>query len=178
MRLSPTGKLVLGTLAAVAAWEIGWWAKRRYERGAVYALALRRARALGRPLVVVGDPYNGVTAGYPCGDITVDLHPSGKCPRSIAADITQRLPLPSDSAVVFVACVLEYVSDEAAAMRELLRVAGSRDNLFIVRVEPWTLTAHLYPGAKRTLPSSELPTPAQLAGAPPFRALPRAGVIG
>lgn len=171
MKLSPATKVALGAVAAVAAWELGWWARRRYERGAVYALARKRATLLGRPLVVVGDPFNGVTAGYPCGDITVDLCPSGKCPRSIAADITKSLPLPSDSAVVFVACVLEYVSDVNAAMRELSRVAGSRDNLFIVRVEPWTLTAYLYPGARRTLPPSDLPTPLQLTGGPMFRAL-------
>lgn len=173
MKLSATAKVALGTLAAVAAWELGWWARRRHERGAVYALARKRANLLGRPLVVVGDPYNGVTAGYPCGDVTVDLHPSGRCPRSIASDITKSLPLPTDSAVVFVACVLEYVSDVNAAMRELLRVAGSRDNLFVVRVEPWTLTAYLYPGARRTLPAASLPTPMQLAGAPMFRALPK-----
>ncbi len=53
-----------------------------------------------------------------------------------------------DSAVVFASCVLEYVTDAAAALRELARIAGSPENLFLVLVEPWTLTATLYPGAR------------------------------
>jgi hypothetical protein len=89
-----------------------------------------------------------VTAGYGCGDVSVDLADSS-CPIHKRADITKRLPFDDNSAVVFVACVLEYVDDYEAAMRELQRVSGGQ--LYIVRVEPWTLTAYLYPGAKRTL---------------------------
>jgi len=69
-----------------------------------------------------------------------------------AADLTAG-PVPGivdDSAVVFVSCVLEYVSDPEAALHELRRMAGTRDNLFIVFVEPWTFTAALYPGARWT----------------------------
>ena len=68
----------------------------------------------------------------------------------IAADLTAG-PVPGvadDSAVVFVACVLEYVSDPEAAFGEIQRMAGSRENVFIVFVESWTLTAALYPGAR------------------------------
>jgi hypothetical protein len=57
----------------------------------------------------------------------------------------------NDSAVVFVSCVLEYVSDPQAAWREVLRMAGSPENVFLVRVQPWTATAALYPGARSTL---------------------------
>jgi hypothetical protein len=67
-----------------------------------------------------------------------------------AADLTTG-PVPGtadDSAVVFVSCVLEYVSDPEAALRELDRMAGSPGNLFLVFVEPWSLTAALYPGAR------------------------------
>ena len=53
-----------------------------------------------------------------------------------------------DTTVVFVSCVLEYVSDPEAALREMQRMAGSHENLFIVFVAPWTLTAALYPGAR------------------------------
>lgn len=89
-----------------------------------------------------------MTAGYGCGDITIDLAPS-KCPNSIQADITQPLSIADDSVVVVVMCVLEYVSDVNAALAEINRISGG--NLFVVRVEPWTLTSVLYPGAKRTL---------------------------
>lgn len=145
--MSPS-RIALIALGAGAAWELGWWARRRAERSRVYALASREAVRLGKPLVVVGAPDGGVTAGYGCGDVTVDLAPS-VCPVSVQANISERMPFDDNSAVVFVSCVLEYVDDYEGAMRELRRVAG--DNLHIVRVEPWTATAYLYPGAKRTI---------------------------
>jgi hypothetical protein len=143
----------LGT--ATAAWEAGWWLHRRRQRSAVYRSALETAQALGRPLVVVGAPDRGATAGYGCGDISVDIEDS-MCPAHLRADITKRLPFADDSAVVFVSCVLEYVDDYRAALSELERVAGKW--LYLVRVEPWTLAAYLYPGAKRTLRSNRCPT--------------------
>jgi hypothetical protein len=139
---------VVALLGAFALWEGGWWARRRNQRTTVYAQALARSRALGRPLLVIGAPDGGVTSGYGCGDLTIDLQPSS-CPCSLQADITKRLPFADDSAVVYVACVLEYVSDFQAALSELQRVAGQE--LYVVRVEPWTATAYLYPGARRTL---------------------------
>lgn len=144
----------LYALGAVAAWELGWWARRKSTRSSTYETAKARARALGKPFVVVGAPDGGVTSGYGCGDVTIDLAASS-CPNSLQADITKPLPFADDSVVVFVSCVLEYVDDYPAAMRELRRIAGP--NLYIVRVEPWTLTAYFYPGAKRTLPASILP---------------------
>lgn len=135
-------------VCACLAWELAWWARRRAERRRVYSAALQEARRLGRPLVVIGAPDGGVTAGYGCGDVTVDLAPSA-CPNSIQANISERLPFEDDSTVVFVSCVLEYVQEVDAAIRELQRISGG--HLHIVRVEPWTLTAHLYPGARRTI---------------------------
>jgi hypothetical protein len=143
--------MLLRAIAAVAAWEATWWAVRTHNRSSTYQCAARRAAALGRPLLVVGAPDGGVTSGYGCGDLTLDLTKSS-CPNHIQADITKQIPLNNDSVVVFVSCVLEYVNDLDAAMRELVRVSGG--NLFITRVEPWTLTAYLYPGAKRTIPAS------------------------
>jgi hypothetical protein len=72
------------------------------------------------------------------------------CPVTRTVDITKGpvAGLANDSAVVFVSCVLEYVSDPEAALYELRRIAGSPENLFLVFVEPWTLTAALYPGAR------------------------------
>lgn len=164
---------VLKALALAGAWELAWWARRRYERGRVFALARAEASKLGLPLVVVGSPDGGVTAGYGCGDVTVDLAPSSTCPSFVQADITKSIPLPTNSCVVFVSCVLEYVDDLQAAWNELCRVSGGR--VYVVRVEPWTLTAYLYPGAKRTLPSGlscPSPSPA-LAGVAPVRLLTR-----
>lgn len=118
-------------------------------RVSMYAEAQAQATALGRPLVVVGAPDAGITAGYGCGDVTIDISPSS-CPNSLQADVTQPLPFADDSVVVVVMCVLEYVSDADAAFAELNRISGGQ--LYVVRVEPWTLASVLYPGAKRTIP--------------------------
>ncbi len=134
-----------------AAWEGLWWADRRRKRKVVFDEARAEAVKLGRPLVVIGAPDGGVTSGYGCGDITIDIECS-TCPQSIQADITKHIPLDDDSCVVFVSCVLEYVGDYHAAVDELLRVSGG--HLHVVRVEPWTLTAFFYPGARRTVPRS------------------------
>ena len=136
--------------ACLAAWESAWWLKRVVDRKDTYARALGHARRIGKPLLVVGAPDAGPTRS-PTGDIVLDLLPS-RAPVSIQADITKRIPLPDDSVVVFVCCVLEYVSDLDAAMKELRRVA--KDRIYIVRVQPWTLTALLYPGGRRTLDAS------------------------
>lgn len=118
--------------------------------------ASRRASELRRPLVVVGDPDAGahtrLVRAYGCGDLCIDLQGCPLCRMMQAADLTA-VPVPGvadDSAVVFVSCVLEYVSDPEAALHELRRMAGSPDNLFLVFVEPWSLAAALYPGARWT----------------------------
>lgn len=140
----------LGLLAG--AWEAAWWARRRKKRADTFTEARARATATGRPLLVVGAPDGGVTAGYGCGDVTVDLAAASSCFPYLSADVSRRLPFEDNSCVVFVSCVLEYVTDYEAAYSELRRIAGK--NIFITRVEPWTATAYLYPGAKRTLPAS------------------------
>ena len=147
-------------LVAGAAWELGWWYRRRSLRARTYELAASEAKRLGRPLVVVGAPDGGVTAGYGCGDVTVDIVKSQSCPNPLVADITKPLPFKEDSVVIFVSCVLEYVHDADAALRELCRASGG--HFFVVRVEPWTLTSIFYPGAKRTFPRTpSCPAPAR-----------------
>jgi hypothetical protein len=124
------------------------------ERTAAFELAMERATALGRRLVVIGDPDAGLHTrllrAYGCGDVCVDANGCPKCPVTVVADIT-RGPIPDladDSAVVFVSCVFEYVAELEAALREVSRIAGSPENVFVVTVQPWTLTARLYPGAR------------------------------
>ena len=133
----------------------GGMALRRFEaRRRGFEAATRRAAALGRPLVVVGDPDAGahtrMVRAYDCGDLCLDLRGCPRCRVMQAADLTAG-PVPGvadDSVVVFVSCVLEYVTDPVAAAAELQRMAGSPENLFLVFVEPWSLTASLYPGAR------------------------------
>lgn len=139
---------LLAVVAGLAAWETFWWSERVHDRHALYDRAKTHARALGLPLIVIGAPDQGPTPGPGCGDMCIDILPTA-CPCSMQADITKPLPIPNDSAVVFVSCVLEYVENFDAAWRELQRIAPNR--VYICRVQPWTLTAHLYPGAKRVL---------------------------
>jgi len=136
-------------LILVLLWDGGWWAWRVGRRTVAYQAAKQRAALLGRPLVVVGAPDGGVTAGYPCGDVTIDLQPSA-CPNALQRDVTKPLPFGDDSVVVFASCVLDLVSDPDKAFAELMRISGG--HLFIVRVEPWTATRYLYPGMRQTVP--------------------------
>ncbi|MGB1014101.1 MAG: hypothetical protein ACPG4T_08215 [Nannocystaceae bacterium] len=142
-----------GILLAGAVAEASMSAARNERRRATFEAAVKRSVATGRKLVVVGDPRAGLHTrflpAYDCGELCVDLAGCPLCPESVAADITQPLDLPDDSAVVFVSCVLEYVSDVKAALNNLERVAGSPDNLFTVFVDPLSVTAFLYPGASQ-----------------------------
>jgi hypothetical protein len=135
-------------LACLAAWETIWWSHRVYQRSETYRQAAQCAAALGRPLVVIGAPDLGLTTGPGTGDLVIDIAPS-RCPNSVQADICQQIPLPDDCCVVFVSCVLEYVDNLEAAVSEILRISGGR--AFAAHVEPWTLTAYLYPGAQRII---------------------------
>jgi hypothetical protein len=123
------------------------------ERSLAFRTAAERADALGRRLIVIGDPDAGfhtrLMRAYGCGDVCVDMNGCPRCPVTVVADITKKIPgVDDDSAVVFISCVLEYVVDLNAALAEILRIAGSHDNVFLVFVQPWTLTARLYPGAR------------------------------
>lgn len=119
-----------------------------------FRLAAQKAKLLGRKLVVVGNPDGGMQTrllrAYGCGDVCVDIVGCSACPDSVTADITQGpiAAIPNDTAVVFVSCVFEYVSDPFAAWNEVVRMAGTADNVFMVNVQPWTLTSVFYPGAR------------------------------
>ena len=144
--------VVLGVAAPVVAVREGLlWHQRLERRRDVYAAAQARARLLGRPLVVVGDPDGGPTNPGPMyGDLCVDLTGCPVAPRGVRADISQphSIPMADDSAVVCVLCVFELVPDIRAAEREVLRVAGSPRNVFVVVMQPSSLSAWLYPGVQ------------------------------
>jgi len=149
MSMQSFARWALGSMAiaeGVAAWS-------RFDmRTRLFMAAAKRARSLQRSLVVIGDPDAGLHTrrAYDCGDVCVDANGCPMCPVVQVADITAG-PIPgiaTNSVVVFVSCVLEYVGDLPAALREIQRIAGDLDNIYIVTVQPWTLTASLYPGAQ------------------------------
>jgi hypothetical protein len=150
--MRPIPAIALGTMGFAE----GFAALSRHEqRTVLYEMAQVRASELGRPLVVVGDPdagaHTSLARAYGCGDVCVDLNGCPSCEINLKADITKPLPFADDSQVVFVSCVLEYVDDFEAAWKEIMRVAGSPQNVFCAVVQPWTFTSALYPGAKWTL---------------------------
>jgi len=147
-------KIGLGLGVGLLGFELLGAFSRHADRSSLFGLANERAKATQRPLLVVGDPSGGVWTkifpAYGCGDVCVDLQ-GCKCPVQIQADITKGVDLESNAYVVYVACVLEYVEDIEAAWLEILRLAGSVDNIFIVRVQSWTLSSWLVPGAKQVI---------------------------
>lgn len=155
--------LVLGA-EGVAAWS------RFRDRQQQYEAAQARAIQLGRPLVVIGDPDAGMHTrllrAYGCGSSCIDLLGCPGCPVSIPADITAGpvTRVPTNSAIVFCACVLEYVSNPAAAWREILRMAGDPANIFLVSVQSYTITSALYPGARSMI--TRAPGAAQIVATP------------
>lgn len=137
--------------------EIYHSVKRQMDRLRIFNLADNKAKELKKPLIVIGDPYNGLASRfyskvyktYGCGDETVDLTGAPRCPNGIKNDIYNYLKSkPSNYGVIFVSCVLEYVDNIEIVIKELYRVSGSSDNLFIVNVNNKSLSAYFYKDKK------------------------------
>ncbi len=143
-RLGLSGVAVAETAATWTRWE---------QRRRLFQAADARARQLGRPLLVVLPRKEGwfnrsmrlfeYGARYP--DIFSSHHAPVIYADTLARGVAAR---GDDSAVLYVACVLEYVTDLRRSMDEILRIAGEPENIYIVTVQPWTLTAALHPAAR------------------------------
>jgi hypothetical protein len=136
----------------------GEWRRRVRERKAMFARASRRAKELGRKLVVIGDPDGGVThGGYGYGDVCIDLATGcAKAPSStlsLKADISEPLPLESDQYVVFISYVLELVLEIDKAWAEINRIAGSEENIFMLALHPSESATYSYPGIVNAITS-------------------------
>jgi hypothetical protein len=141
---------------------------RQYCRVSIFHSAKRRARLINKRLIVVGDPYYGhgsrfyskFMPNYECGDETVDLTGSPNCSNGVKSDLYDYLRnQPSNSGVIFISCVLEYVPNIKDTIYEIERVAGDTKNIYVVTVNQWTLSAYFYKD-----PNS---TPRQIVYAPP-----------
>ena len=138
--------------------EVGHNYDRNSKRKKVYQSVKDYAKKVNKPLMIIGDPYNGISskfegdALYGCGDVCIDLTGCPKCKNSIRVKgpIPEKLKqFKNDSYVVYVSYVLEYVDDYEESVKELRRVGG--DNVFALTVSPLCLTSYLYPGRKRTM---------------------------
>jgi hypothetical protein len=135
--------------AAAAALVVGSLALNHYERWDYYRLALRRARQLGRPLLVIGDPEKGMGSklwvAYGHGDVCIDLRPTPGCTQCIEAEAVAFLKQqPTDSHVIFMSCVAEYVPSVTALMQEVYRVAGDWRNVWVVHTKWWAPASYVY----------------------------------
>jgi hypothetical protein len=144
-------KIILFILFVVVIYELALSYTRYIRRKRIYALAKTKSQLVKKPLLVIGDPNNGSTnyligSSYGCGDVCLDLTGCPECPNGVKQKIEAYLPeLENNSYVIFISCVLEYVDTQNLDFihRELMRVSGG--DLFIVSVEPLSLTAILYP---------------------------------
>jgi hypothetical protein len=128
---------------------------RQFERNRIYKLAKKRADELNKPLIVIGDPFfgngskfmNKFIKGYDCGDETVDLTGAPLCTNGIKSDLIKYLiKKPDNSGVIFISCVLEYIPTEdlELVIKNLKRVAGGIENVFVVTVSPYTIAGYFY----------------------------------
>lgn len=146
-------KILTYIIIILFVYEVIQGAYRQFLRRTFYTKAQQKAVQINKPLVVIGDPYNGIGSklynsviqGYGCGDETVDLTGAPKCPNGIKRDILSYLRRqPDNSKVLFISCVLEYVDDIEDIIKEIYRVAGSIDNIFIVSINAYSITAYFY----------------------------------
>ncbi len=124
---------------------------RYLKRKRIYDIAKKASLDLKKPLLVIGDPDNGSANHvfgrcYECGDLCLDITGCPKCERSIQSSVEDFLPkLESNSHVIFISCVLEYVDSEKLnfVISEIKRVSGN--DFYLISVEPFSLTAMFYP---------------------------------
>ena len=136
--------LARGMLGAIALHELGSIWERSERRRELMRQAEARARALGRPLVVFRPDKSGPL------DRALESWEQGifepvEIVQARAAELSDPRPrFADDAAVVFVACVLEYVDDAQTALNELFRLAGGVANTYIVTVQPRTSYAQFH----------------------------------
>lgn len=148
------GAAATGIVLVVREAYLGFGARRDYRR-AVFEEARRRAEQLGRPLLVLGDPDEGLTNRFlgrqwQCGDVCVGLKGCGIC-----GDWVQGRPedvlkeLDTNAYVVYDPGAFAKADNGSAFLEELARVSGGE--VYMADAGPWTLTAFLEPKRKRRI---------------------------
>lgn len=147
-RWRKVGKVAMWLGIGVGAWELYLATVLRKQRiRDTFNLALQRAQATGKKLLVVGDPHGRLLART--------LGPDWDCAAG-CTDLPGLTTLGANSAVVFVAFELERAEDAREAVAHLQRVSGG--DLFVVGTEPYSMLAWL-PGRKRRVLTAPPKTP-------------------
>jgi hypothetical protein len=156
--MTATGAVV--ALLIIVIYEFGIGINNHKHGRTLYERARRRADEQGKPLIVVGDPHNGISSwiyyqwtdqwSHDCGDHMIDMLPCSDCAthkRTIKQDLIVALgEWPDNSAVVYVGRVLEYVEPLDTALAEINRVAGSPQNMYIAYTPWYSFMSLAYPG--------------------------------
>lgn len=105
---------------------------KKYSHDKIYNDAEKASRIIGRPLMILGDPFKIMQKNI-CGNICIDMDGCPKCQVSVKGRIEDILPtFKADSHVIFVSCVLEYVDDIDKVWKELIRIGGTIDNIYVI----------------------------------------------
>jgi len=136
----------LKVVAAIATWEIGWYYVGVRDRARGYDRAQTAARAVDKPLLIVGAPHGQ----YPCGeaaaaDVVLDLdsRTARECPNFVQSS-AESIPFPDKHfGAAYVSHVIEHCCDPKAVEAELHRVA---DRVIVCYPRWWRLVTWLVPG--------------------------------
>lgn len=116
--------------------------RRNWRRFTRYNAAKETAKRKNKKLLVIGATDTGGISGqissqlhlYGCGDVCIDMEGCRACEKSIKGRIEDILPtLDTDSFVIYVSVVLEYVDDLEFVIKELERVSGG--DLYVVYID-------------------------------------------
>ena len=142
-------KIIIYILILIIIYELIITFIRKLKRRQIFKLAQERSISTGKPLLVIGDPYNGLASiitgtDYDCGDLCIDLTGCPKCENKLKIKLEDFvLDYNLDDYIIYISCVLEYVDDIDLIVDKLNNL--NPDNLFIVNVEYYSLVAYFYP---------------------------------
>lgn len=148
--------IVIGIIIFLLLIALYFALQRQCHRSLYYKRAYNLSKKLNKPLMVIGDPYNGRSSKvlgkkYGCGDICLDLTGCPKCKNSSKGYLEDTLlDFPDNSHVIFVSYVLEYVNDVELVYEQLKRVSGG--DMYILTVQPNDYVVNMfYKGTKRRI---------------------------
>lgn len=138
-------------------YELVLCGQRTYKKRSLYKKALMRSHQTGKPLLVIGNPIGGATdrligESHGKGDICVDITGCGEGSGNYKMKAHELLMnIPSDSCIIYSSMVLEYIEPDEIdkTIRQIKRVAGNKDNIFLIFIQQHSLNPYYYGGTQR-----------------------------
>lgn len=141
-------KIIVGIVLVTLLYDIV--IRRNWRRFTRYKTAKESAKRKNKKLLVIGATDTGGISGqissqlslYGCGDVCIDMEGCSACEKSMEGKIEDILPtLKTDSFVIYISVVLEYVDDLEFVIKELERVSGG--DLYVVFIDNLIDIPHL-----------------------------------